>query len=200
VSDESLLLAMMSRLSDLERQVADLRGLSGAAPSSATPAALGTAAVGTSKAFARGDHVHPWQSSGARVHNTSTITLTTATLTVLTFNSERYDTDSYHSTSSNTGRLTAPADGSYFILANVRFAANSIGERRLVLLLNGTTNIAYKLFMPVTTGSVTLEQISTIYQLSAGDYVEVQAYQTSGGNLNVEVTGNYSPEFMIARV
>jgi len=37
--------------------------------------------------------------------------------------------------------------------------------------------------------------ISSIYKLAITDYVEVRVYQNSGGNLNINASGNRSPEF-----
>lgn len=137
--------------------------------------------------------------SGARVYNNASISVANATLTALTFNNERYDTDTYHSTSSNTSRLTAPAPGLYRISGVVRFAANATGDRRVAIQLNGSTIIAYNIVNAVSGGGVTILTISTDYQLTTSDYVELMAYQASGGALNVDTSINYSPEFMIAR-
>ena len=49
-------------------------------------------------------------------------------------------------------------------------------------------------------GDTTIIPVTTIYQLTAGDYVEVRAYQNSGGALNVNSTANYSPEFWMVRL
>ena len=46
--------------------------------------------------------------NGARVWNSTTQNISTATATAITWNSESYDTNSYHSTSTNTSRLTIP--------------------------------------------------------------------------------------------
>lgn len=132
----------------------------------------------------------------ARVYNTATQTLTTATNTVVTFDSERYDVGSCHSTSSNTSRLTVPSGegGVYTIGASIGFAANATGERIVDILLNGTTIIA-RIRHPAGAASQIDMTITTEYTLAAGDYVEVQLYQNSGGNLNTVAGGDYSPEF-----
>ena len=134
----------------------------------------------------------------ARVYNSSNIQLTTAAEATLTFDTERYDSGDLHSTSSNTGRLTAPITGLYSVGANVRFASNATGQRQVALRINGTTFIAYVL-VQAANGDATFLNVSTDYQLTAGDYVEVRAYQNSGGNLNVTASANYSPEFWMHR-
>ena len=137
----------------------------------------------------------------ARVYNSAAITLTTATETLLTFNSERFDTNGLHSPSSNPGRLTAPSSGVYLISAHLTFASNATGIRYAYIRLNGSTIIA-RAKLP-TSGSGGLDDwlsISTICWLAAGDYVEVFAFQNSGGNLNILSAGNSSPEFAMTRV
>jgi hypothetical protein len=66
--------------------------------------------------------------------------------------------------------------------------------------LNGTTYIGSTLALNTGAGIPTKVVVATHYQLAVNDYVELIAYQDSGGNLNVNVTGNYSPEFMMVRV
>jgi hypothetical protein len=136
----------------------------------------------------------------ARVYNNANLSLTTGTLTALTFNSERWDTGNFHSTSVNTGRLVAPTAGLYEIGGSVQFASNGTGTRDIRIRLNGSTALAIDIWTAIAGGSVQPVQVTTVYQLAAGDYVELLAAQTSGGNLNVEVAANYSPEFWIVRL
>jgi hypothetical protein len=135
-------------------------------------------------------------SIGARAYNSANISIPDTTVTALTFDSERWDTDSIHSTSSNTGRLTCTIAGKYLIIANIRFATNSTGTRAVNLRLNGS-NIAGVTQAGATGSNICLMHVSTIYDLAVGDYVEVTVQQTSGGNLNVEASSPISPEFMM---
>jgi hypothetical protein len=136
----------------------------------------------------------------ARVYNSADIVLATAANTALTFNSERYDSDTLHSTSSNTSRLTVPYDGYYLIGGSVRFAANATGSRSISLVVSNTSSIAGQ--NTDNLGAATTVQLTVVaaYQLVAGDYVELFASQNSGGNLNVLAVGNLSPEFWIERL
>jgi len=137
---------------------------------------------------------------GARVYNSSNISIDNATQTQLTFDSERYDTDLIHSTVANTSRLTCQTAGKYAIFGGVRFASGAANTRRLVyLLLNGNTVIA-QTQETSPNAQIQYQTIGTIYDLSVGEYVELQVYQDSGSALNVEVAANYSPEFMIQRI
>lgn len=135
----------------------------------------------------------------ARVYNNAAITLTTAVAAFLTFNSEHWDEGALHSTSSNTGRLTAPITGLYLVGVAVDFATNATGYRQIAIRVNGATFIAADL-RPAANGTTTQMTVQTVYRFAAGEYAEVQALQTSGGNLNVTAGGDYSPEFWMARL
>lgn len=136
---------------------------------------------------------------GARVYNNAAITLTTGVPAALTFNTERFDSGSIHSTSVNTSRLTLPVAGSYLVTGHGSFVSNATGVRNLDIRLNGATVIASQL-LPAASGIITTVSISTIYQFAANDYIELVAFQNSGGNLDINTAGNYSPEFAVYRL
>lgn len=145
------------------------------------------------------DHVVGRGPAQARVYNDANIAVATGVGTALTFNTERYDTGNFHSTSSNTSRLTAPTAGLYTVGACVAWAGNATGVRAASLRVNGTDVIAREL-VDIDSATTHTHNVSTEYQLAAGDYVEVVVAQDSGGNLNVTANGNYSPEFWIHRI
>jgi len=127
---------------------------------------------------------------GCSLENGST-TLSNNTDTYLTFSGELYDTDSMHSTSSNTSRITIPSGkgGYYDIRWSMVFDNNSSGNRRVRLVKNGTT---YE-FGPILTikgDGLTGLSNSSVVSTVAGDYWELQAFQDSGGALNVGVGGS----------
>lgn len=134
-----------------------------------------------------------------RLTHNAVQTLTTATLTVLAFNTEIYDAaapNAMHDTVTNNSRITVPTGGAgwYALQANVEFVANATGVRQVQIRVNGTTVIASTI-VPTTAAGVCRLNISTMYRLNVGDYAEVQAQQTSGGNLNVTTTTDLSPSF-----
>lgn len=139
-----------------------------------------------------------WQiQPAARVYNSGAIDPTVSTWYSLTFDSERFDTDAVHSTVTNTGRLTVPANGAglYSIGANVE--CDGYGGASMVfgirLLLNGTTVIAERLTQVIVGMGGQVLHIGTLYALAAADYVEVQAYVSE--DVNILAGSNYSPEF-----
>ena len=132
----------------------------------------------------------------ARVYNSANISHTTSgAFQAVTFNSERYDVGACHSTVSNTSRLTVPSGegGKYLIGGCVQWFTNATGRRILKLRVNGTTDIAQVELALVSSESGGIVQ--TEYALAAGDYVELHAFQSSGGALNMLATPNLSPEF-----
>lgn len=150
-------------------------------------------------------HTHAgYNDYSARAYNTAAIALTSGTATLLTLDSERWDTDTIHSTSSQTSRLTATTAGKYQMTGHVEFAGNTgAGLRRLEILLNGSTVIASEdcavsdTSDPATTTRCSL---ATHYNLAATDYVELRARQTVTSSLNITAGSNYSPEFEMVKV
>lgn len=133
--------------------------------------------------------------ASCRVFNSTAQTIPTATLTTLTFDSERWDSQAIHSTVSNTSRLTIPASwtGQYFTGAHVAWV-NGTGVRGTFIYLNATYFITGQV-IPYDANLNASCSPSTLYGVVAGDYLEVQVYQSSGGNLNIFLGTLLSPEF-----
>lgn len=136
---------------------------------------------------------------GARVHNSVNQTLTSGSRAFLTFDSERWDNDSIHSTSTNTERMTCKTAGKYIITGNVQISGHATGIRQISFFLNGTTTLAMDRKEPEGTGTEHLS-LTTIYDLAVNDYVDLRILQNSGGDLNTIVNTNDSPEFSMIRV
>lgn len=136
----------------------------------------------------------------ARVYNSAAFSTTHNTADVVTFDSERWDTAGIHSTSSNTSRLTAPVTGTYLVVGNLGFAAsNTTGYRNCSIILNGTTTTywASDEDKSPSASRATFLTCTSIMQLTATDYVELQVFQNSGGAVDVFQDDNNSPEFSI---
>lgn len=116
------------------------------------------------------------------------------TVTAITFDTERFDTDTMHDTVTNNSRITFTTAGIYMVGGTLRYQSNATGYRNIVIRLNNGNNIAEDL-KPIVAAIVTISSIATLYQFIAGDYVELCAEQTSGGALNVEKVNPDSPEF-----
>jgi len=116
------------------------------------------------------------------VYQTATTTCTTSVATTILFDTETYDTDTMHSTSVNTGRITATTTGLYHVVGQICMASNVTGTRSILIVKNGATTIASDRLHSVVATNAYLDAACDV-QLTAGDYVELQMIQTSGGNL-----------------
>lgn len=129
-----------------------------------------------------------------RVYNSADLTIPNNADTPLTFDSERFDTDTMHSTSANTNRITATTAGKYLIGLSIVWANNSTGIRNVSMAVNGTTAILSETVVSLS-GFSTPINVQTFYDLAAGDYVAVTGYQNSGGNLAISKAQSFSAEF-----
>ena len=136
---------------------------------------------------------------GARVFHSAAYAIPHNTLTILAFNSERYDTNSIHDNVANNSRLTCQTDGMYIISFSCEWPGDAAGIRLTQILLNGTTRIGQWAFNSFGPNYIDLS-FSTIYDLSVGDFVQIRVFQDSGGVLNIPSIGNYTPEFMMQRI
>jgi hypothetical protein len=114
------------------------------------------------------------------------------TSTAIAFNAaDEWDTDSFHSTTTNNSRVTVPTGlgGIYHIIGSASFAADDDSKRVAVLKLNGTTELLYDSRLSQNGGQCNLD-MPLLTRLSAGDYLEIFVFQLSGAALNV--TGSLS--------
>lgn len=116
-------------------------------------------------------------------------TLTTGVWTSITFTTEVVDTDPAgtggHSTSVNTSRYTAVYAGYVWLGGGAGFAINATGQRAVRWAVNGTMVDGSSAFLPP--GAVFETAVPArghLVLLGAGSYVELQAWQNSGGNLD----------------
>jgi hypothetical protein len=132
-----------------------------------------------------------------RATNTSNELIHSKAGTTLTFDTNEYDNDGMHSTTTNNSRLTAPISGIYEITGNVAWGFHdpTAGERDLYIVKNGQTAVAQTGIAPSPGTARTVEQVTTQVDLNAGDYVELDAYQGSDDDLTVFVLSDYSPVF-----
>ena len=142
---------------------------------------------------------------GARAYNNADQALTTGVWTPLALNSELWDNDTCHDLVTNNSRLTCHTAGTYSVKANVLFAANATGIRGLMVRVNAGGNpvngtCIAEIIQNATSASYTGMALDTDYVLAVGDYVELFAYQSSGGNLNASYFSAYSPQFSMVRI
>lgn len=111
--------------------------------------------------------------------------------TTLTSNEERFDTDGFHDTGSNTSRLTIPAGlgGKYLVRATASFAFDADGYRLIGIKKNGSgTGLEFTNVRVIagSTGSLPVVlQTAVVMDLASGDYLECYIAHTAGASLNV---------------
>lgn len=136
---------------------------------------------------------------GCLAQRTTTQSLTSATDTVIAFNAaDAYDTDSMHDTVTNNSRLTVNTAGVYHVWGTASFAANNTGARRLGIVTGAGAEVcSLQELSPGASTAVTLTVSGTV-KLTATAYVELHAYQNSGGALNIQNSGLFAsggPQF-----
>lgn len=110
------------------------------------------------------------------------------TWTAITMNAEDFDTDSMHSTSVNTERITCVTPGIYLLHGSLRFTANATGKRGAEILYGATGAEAARTIHPATATGDHYIDVTRIFQIATVDapsYFQLQGYQNSGGALNV---------------
>ena len=135
-----------------------------------------------------------------RVYQSVVQSITNAAWNTLLFDSEDYDIGRLHSTTANTSRLTVPTAGNgiYIVTGEVGFANNNVGLRYMGFLKNGATRFVQSDANTVN-GDATFLNGTQTFSLVAGDYLELQCFQTSGGALN-DSAGINGTSFSIVRV
>ena len=138
---------------------------------------------------------------GAKVYKSANQSIPNATWTTLTFNSESFDTDGFHDTSSNTSRMTIPSGkgGKYLVQWQATWDPNATGSRNTKIILNGGTTVAYGTWSMALTGAgdSTIHANTAVLSLSVADYIEIQMGQGSGGNLDANGGANDGNTFSI---
>jgi hypothetical protein len=169
-----------------------------------TPTRLGIGSTGQVLTVASGipSWATPASSSptyvGAFAYSNASQSIANATNTAILLQAENFDTDGFHSTSSNTSRMTIPTgkSGKYLIQGALLWQNGTTGARTLGFFKNAT-QIALWDITPLssTTWSFTC---SMTMDLVATDYVELYAVQQSGGAVNVYGTnvGNGTSTFL----
>lgn len=167
-----------------------------------TPTNIGLTGVnseGSGTSLARDTHVHAYTPPACRVFHNTTQSIAHNVDQVLVFNSERYDTDSMHSTSVLTERITINTAGLYvFTFTGQMATAVDYTTLYTYIRLNGATIIGIG---PAATGTTSAVadpvSVTTVYKCAAGDYVEVLQRQNNGATAarNMLQANNYSPEF-----
>ena len=157
-----------------------------------TPVRLGIGSTGQVLTVAGG--VPSWATPagasfiGVQATKTTDQSCANATDTQISFNSENFDTDGFHDNTTNNERLTVPAGlgGYYKVYFSMIWANNATVARRIVeVYKNGgkSTGTFVQLFETSSINVPTCLSSFTI-NLSAGDWLQINAVQLTGGALD----------------
>jgi hypothetical protein len=119
---------------------------------------------------------------GAAVHKNDGTDAPNNTWTVMPFTQELYDTDSIHSTVTNTSRLTIPAgkSGKWFVNFVATYQGYSSNHNvQTAIYKNGTQLKLMRYGLQINDGERDLG-CASVLDLVAGDYIEFFVHQQSG--------------------
>lgn len=117
--------------------------------------------------------------------------------TPVALDSESYDSDNGHSTTTNTSRYTIQVAGTYLIMATASFPTNATGNRKLGININGTNANGGVFTGPAMSGNSWSACVCVEQALAVGDYVEMVVWQTSGAPATLNSGGGgFGPTLM----
>jgi len=131
-----------------------------------------------------------YRSAGAGAFNCPNVVATP-----ITFDAERFDTDTMHDVATNSDRITIRTAGKYLLNGWGYWTAGGAGQRRLTLY---SSVLAAPVAGHSTIGGASIdpyENVSAIVDCAVGDYFQLYVYQDSGSAL-----GFNSPEFRAIRI
>jgi hypothetical protein len=168
--------------------------------SGSTPARLGIGSTGQVLTVASG--IPSWAALpssaptfvGCRVFNSSDVSINTSTSTTISFPSETFDTNGFHSTSTNTSRITIPTGyAGYYRIDSVGYwdgGNNSLNNANMRIYKNGSNaGIQSMPYANAYEGSSMVH--INVLNLAVGDYLEVVVTQYAGGTKNWRQNNDY---------
>ncbi len=135
----------------------------------------------------------------AQLRNVNAFAIANAAFTVIPFDAEDFDKFGGHDNVTNNTRYTVKKDGKYRISGGPSFAANAVGGRGGVWLKNNAQINGGQTMYPVSAAGLNaiICMRPVIVQCVITDYLEMAAYQNTGGNLNTIVTGSDQPCMLV---
>lgn len=141
---------------------------------------------------------HTWSAKqllpfvGARARLNANTSVPDSTFTALPLAAEPIDSDAFHDNATNNSRITVPAGlaGKYLVIGKIGYAANATGYRQVTVRKNGSASL--EVLTNTTVSALAQHEVmcAGIYTLAVADYLELLAYQTSGGALNA-IAGDF---------
>lgn len=117
---------------------------------------------------------------------TSSQAIANTTYTRVLFDSEDYDTDSFHSNVTNNGRITIPSGKAGKYLFTGFHSWGNYGTTGRVIAALYVNGVSQRSFGNETPSGYLSVQLSCALNLSVGDYVELFVYQASGATAYIQ--------------
>lgn len=138
----------------------------------------------------------------ARVLGNAAQTIPNAAFTTVRFPEQVYLQGIGHDPITNPTFLAAQVAGLYMLSGGVYMAASTVGTRALKWLKNGVDIPGSgSSQLPVTGGGQTgIVARPVEVELAAGDFVTMQIFQSSGGNLDTYIAADYARPSMSIRL
>lgn len=115
---------------------------------------------------------------------TTSQSIPNSVFTVLTFAATAVDTDGGRTgAGSGTDRYVCRTAGWYSVSATMSYLVNTAGARGGAILVNGTPQNGYACYSNAV-NDYTAVGLSGLVHMNVGDYLQVQALQSSGGALS----------------
>lgn len=133
-----------------------------------------------------GDDERPY----AVIRQTVAQALTSGASAAVLFDAEDIDTNNGHSTTSNTSRWTCPTGKSGWFSAtySAGFVSNATGDRRAWMSITGGSTQYGESIASAAGAHQTFLSGADRFFLNAGDYVQLNLVQYSGGSLNTDIS------------
>lgn len=114
--------------------------------------------------------------------------------TILDFGTKEIDTHNAVTTGS-AWKFTAPTAGLYRLFGMVTWSGNASGTRYVSIFKNDVDTESLYYFTATDANTISRSG-STVLNLAAGDYVQLKAFQNSGGALTIFNASNYNRIFI----
>jgi hypothetical protein len=126
------------------------------------------------------------------------LTVTTSTWTKLTFNTAGTDTNTEFDTATNA--WVCKTAGTYIVIANIVWVANTTGVRSVGISETGIAPVATEYQNQWTASSAGTTRMSIIGQINCviGGTITIWGWHNRGSNLDIDADGSYFGVFRIA--
>lgn len=163
------------------------------ASSANTPARLGIGS--TSQVLTVSGGVPTWATPaagstfvGVQVTKTANTSVSAGGNAQIPWDSEVFDTDGFHDNSTNNARLTVPSGkgGYYKVYFGMQWASSSTVARRIVAVYKNGNSSTGTFINNFETSSINFPSCAMAFtiNLSAGDWLEIDAYQGTASSLD----------------